>query len=134
MSAPRPFCDLRRERLGAMTRTARVMRLETWRVSTLLVRVAFLLALFAAAQPAGAIQRWVFCNQNFWVDHNITNLIALMQRASAVGYTHMLLGDSKFSRLGVSALDSGDALIFALVTTGAHDTIPLVGRVPDRTG
>jgi hypothetical protein len=56
--------------------------------------------LFAAAQPAGAIQRWVFCNQNLWVDQNITNLIALMQRASAAGYTHMLLGDSKFSRLG----------------------------------
>jgi len=66
----------------------------------LLTRVSLGLALFATAEQAGAIQRWVFCNQNLWVDQNITNLIALMQRASTAGYTHMLLGDSKFSRLG----------------------------------
>lgn len=49
---------------------------------------------------APALERWFYVSQNLWVDQNITNIVALMQRASAAGYTHMLLSDSKFSRLG----------------------------------
>ena len=37
---------------------------------------------------------------NLRVDQNITNLVALMQRAANAGYTQMLPNDSKFSRLG----------------------------------
>src|SRR5437899_11323399 len=50
--------------------------------------------------PAGlAVERWFYVSQNLWVDQNITNLVALMQRAAQSGYTHMLVNDSKFSRL-----------------------------------
>jgi hypothetical protein len=48
---------------------------------------------------AGALERWFYVAQNLWVDQNITNVVALMQLASSAGYTHMLLNDSKFSRL-----------------------------------
>ena len=44
-----------------------------------------------------ALERWFYVSQNLWVDQNITNLVALMQRASQAGYTHMLINDSKFS-------------------------------------
>jgi hypothetical protein len=60
----------------------------------------FLLALLLLlARPATAIERWFYVSQNLWVDSNITNLVALMQRAAQAGYTHLLLSDSKFSRL-----------------------------------
>ncbi len=51
------------------------------------------------ALPAGALERWFYVSQNLWVDQNLTNLVALMQRAANAGYTHLLLNDSKFSRL-----------------------------------
>jgi len=46
-----------------------------------------------------ALERWFYVSQNLWVDQNVTNLLALMQRAAQAGYTHMLVSDSKFSRL-----------------------------------
>src|SRR5438105_3524178 len=46
-----------------------------------------------------ALERWFYVSQNLWVDQNVTNLLALMQQASQAGYTHLLLNDSKFSRL-----------------------------------
>jgi hypothetical protein len=63
---------------------------------TKLVVLALYLCLPAHAR---ALERWFYVSQNLWVDQNITNIIALMQRASSVGYTHMLVSDSKFSRL-----------------------------------
>jgi hypothetical protein len=59
-----------------------------------------LIALLAAVGPSQALERWFYVSQNLWVDSNVTNLVALMQRASQAGYTHLLLNDSKFSRLG----------------------------------
>jgi len=47
-----------------------------------------------------ALESWFYVSQNLWVDQNITNLVVLMQRASQAGYTHLLLNDSKFCRLG----------------------------------
>jgi len=48
---------------------------------------------------AFALERWFYVSQNLWVDQNITNVLGWMQRASQAGYTHVLLNDSKFSRL-----------------------------------
>jgi hypothetical protein len=46
-----------------------------------------------------ALERWFYVSQNLWVDQNVTNVLALMQRAAQAGYTHMLVNDSKFCRL-----------------------------------
>src|SRR5713101_2780579 len=53
-------------------------------------------------QPAraGAMERWVYCAQNLWVDKNIDHLETLLRRAAKAGYTHVLLTDSKFAKLG----------------------------------
>ena len=65
----------------------------------------FLLCLFplllsgSSARSAG-LERWIYCSQNLWVDKNIDNLEALFHRAAKAGYTHVLLSDSKFSKLG----------------------------------
>jgi hypothetical protein len=50
--------------------------------------------------PAAPLQRWIYCAQNLWVDKNIDELETLFQRAGKAGYTHVLLTDSKFSKLG----------------------------------
>src|SRR6476659_6779186 len=47
-----------------------------------------------------ALQQWLYCAQNLWVDKNIDELEALFQRAEKAGYTHVLLADSKFAKLG----------------------------------
>src|SRR5436309_15991654 len=51
------------------------------------------------AWPA-PLERWVYCSQHLWVDKNIDELEALFRRAAKAGYTHVLLSDSKFSKLG----------------------------------
>src|SRR5947208_16420811 len=53
-----------------------------------------------AAASAAALDRWVYCAQNLWVDNNVPNLEALLRRAAKAGYTHVLLTDSKFAKLG----------------------------------
>jgi hypothetical protein len=50
-----------------------------------------------AAQPK---ERWVYMPLNCQVDAEISRVSALMKRSKAAGYTHVLLADSKFSRLG----------------------------------
>src|SRR2546421_3328376 len=66
------------------------------------LHAAFLLALYLNVQSvyAAPLQRWVYCAQNLWVDRNIEQLEALFQRAAKAGYTHVLLTDSKFGKLG----------------------------------
>jgi hypothetical protein len=56
------------------------------------------LTLWAAPHPA--LQRWLYCSQNLAVDANIDQLEPLFRRAAKAGYTHVLLSDSKFARLG----------------------------------
>src|SRR2546422_11688938 len=58
------------------------------------------LVLSCVAGRAAPLERWVYCSQNLWVDKNIDQLEALFQRAHKAGYTHVLLADSKFSKLG----------------------------------
>jgi hypothetical protein len=71
----------------------------------LFARLLLMLAGFAAVAPAlGAapppLERWVYCSRNLWVDKNVDELETLWRRAAAAGYTHVLLADSKFAKLG----------------------------------
>src|SRR5512139_2699841 len=52
------------------------------------------------AAPSPRLERWVYCSQNLWVDKNIDDLEKLWRRAAAAGYTHVLMSDSKFAKLG----------------------------------
>src|SRR5690349_3451520 len=62
------------------------------------LRLAILFCVLFSLQ-AQALEKWVYCAQNLWVDANIDKLEALLQRASRSGYTHVLLTDSKFGKL-----------------------------------
>src|SRR5205085_2428506 len=63
--------------------------------------VLTLFGMFATSiASAAALERWVYCAQNLWVDKNIDELELLFRRAAQAGYTHVLLTDSKFSKLG----------------------------------
>src|SRR6267378_7568197 len=53
-----------------------------------------------AADSSTPLQRWFYCAQNLAVDKNIDAIDALLRRAAKAGYTHVLLTDSKFARLG----------------------------------
>src|ERR1044071_9822652 len=55
---------------------------------------------FMAASHAAALEQWLYCQQNLWVDKNIDEMEALFARASKAGYTHVLMADSKFAKLG----------------------------------
>src|SRR5262249_7226336 len=60
-----------------------------------------LLQILAGRLPAAAtLERWMYCSQNLWVDKNIDALETLFRRAAKAGYTHVLLADSKVSKLG----------------------------------
>lgn len=59
-----------------------------------------LVVALALALPSAALEQWLYCAQNLWVDKNIDELEALFQRAGRAGYTHVLLADSKFAKLG----------------------------------
>ncbi len=52
----------------------------------------------AADSPAPR-QLWIYCPTNLLVDENIDNLEKLFRRGVKVGYTHVLLADSKFGHL-----------------------------------
>ncbi len=43
---------------------------------------------------------WVYCQTNLLVPDEVQRVEELMKRAKASGYTHLLIADSKFSRLG----------------------------------
>ena len=54
----------------------------------------------AEVQSRAPAQLWLYCSQNLWVDKNLDELEALWRRAAGAGYTHVLLSDSKFGKLG----------------------------------
>jgi hypothetical protein len=60
----------------------------------------FLLCAFTTQAAEPPRQLWLYCPVNLAVDKNIDKLHDLWTRAAAAGYTHILLADSKFSRLG----------------------------------
>ncbi len=59
-----------------------------------------LLAFALPAMPAEKLEKWIYKSTNLLVPKNADEVIALLERGRAAGYTHMLLADSKFSRLG----------------------------------
>ena len=66
-----------------------------------LARLLLVLLLAIGTQAkAASLQRWIYCSQNLWVDQQVAALETLLRRAAAAGYTHVLISDSKFSKLG----------------------------------
>lgn len=61
--------------------------------------VVLLFPLFSAAQTQKEL--WLYYPTNLLVDKNIDKLQEIWARAAKAGYTHILLGDSKFSRLNL---------------------------------
>ncbi len=61
---------------------------------------AFVVVFCFSISSARAPEKWVYLATNLLVDKNVDDAETLMKRASAAGYTHLLLHDSKFSRLG----------------------------------
>ncbi|MEY2410889.1 MAG: hypothetical protein QOF48_3559 [Verrucomicrobiota bacterium] len=59
-----------------------------------------LLGTGAFIQAAPVLERWVYCAKNIWVDKNVDDLEVLWRRAAKAGYSHVLLTDSKFAKLG----------------------------------
>ena len=54
----------------------------------------------SASVPTDPLELWFYCQTNLAVDGNVERLNALIARASQAGYTHLLLSDSKFAKLG----------------------------------
>lgn len=62
--------------------------------------MGLVLLLSLSVHSACALERWIYCAQNLWVDKNIDSLETLLRRAAKSDYTHVLLADSKFAKLG----------------------------------
>jgi hypothetical protein len=58
--------------------------------------ICFTSPLFADDQPA----LWFYYPTNLQIDQNVSKLEPIWRRAAAVGYSHVLLADSKFAKLG----------------------------------
>src|SRR5687767_6465436 len=54
----------------------------------------------AFAQPAGGRELWLYYPTNLQVAENVDKLETIWARAAKAGYTHVLLADSKFAKLG----------------------------------
>ncbi len=62
--------------------------------------IAVVLLACSFARAAEKPELWVYCPTNLQVNENVDTLEKLWKRAAAAGYTHVLLSDSKFSKLG----------------------------------
>jgi len=69
-------------------------------LSRALIALALLIAPVASAAEAPK-ELWLYYPTNLLVDKNVDKLQEIWTRAAKAGYTHVLLGDSKFSRLGM---------------------------------
>ena len=65
---------------------------------------SILFVLWFLCVPSHALEKWLYHPTNLLVDKNIDRLEALWRKASAAGYTHVLLADSKFGRLNEMTL------------------------------
>ena len=61
--------------------------------------LAFCSLSVSSLRAAEKFEKWIYRATNLLVDKNVDELGELMKRGKAAGYTHMLLADSKFSRL-----------------------------------
>src|SRR3954470_17494975 len=65
-----------------------------------LFRFFVLIVLFALPlRSAVPMQQWLYLQNNLLVDKNIDEMATLFARAAKAGYTHVLLADSKSSKL-----------------------------------
>ena len=60
---------------------------------------AFLLACRRRRSRRRARQMWLYYPTNLLVDANVDRLETIFRRAAKAGYSHVLIGDSKFSKL-----------------------------------
>jgi hypothetical protein len=60
----------------------------------------FLVVVAMAAIARAELDLWFYFSSNLQVDENVSRLESIWRRASKAGYTHVLLTDSKFARLG----------------------------------
>ncbi len=60
---------------------------------------ALIVLLSSVAAPAQALEKWIYVSKNLLLDKSVSEIDQLMQRGQAAGYDHMLLADSKFTRL-----------------------------------
>src|SRR5436190_15071691 len=58
-----------------------------------------LLVLTAASHAADMQDRWIYFQNNLWVDKSVDKLEELMRRGAKAGYTGVMLSDSKFNKL-----------------------------------
>jgi hypothetical protein len=70
------------------------------RITAFVLVVFSLLPRSSAAQETPARQLWLYYPTNLLVEKNVDKLQDIWGRAAKAGYTHVLLADSKFSRLG----------------------------------
>jgi hypothetical protein len=68
-------------------------------LATLVINLVSALQAAEGTQPSGR-ELWLYVAQNLWVDKNVDNIEQLFRRAAKAGYTHVLLTDSKFGKLG----------------------------------
>ncbi len=71
--------------------------------ATLALAIALTLTLLGGATAAGAAdspELWLFLQTNLLVPRNVDRALDILARASKAGYSAVLLGDSKFCRLG----------------------------------
>src|ERR1044071_1122679 len=67
----------------------------------IITNCAILILLSAASVRANPpAELWLYYPTNFQVDENVPKLDAIWRRAAKAGYTHILLADSKFAKLG----------------------------------
>ncbi len=65
------------------------------------MRLSILLIFLATnSLPAGVAEFWFYKSANLLVPEQVEETVQLLKRAGRAGYTHCLLTDSKFSRLG----------------------------------
>ncbi|MFM7055858.1 MAG: hypothetical protein ACKO2P_02935 [Planctomycetota bacterium] len=65
-----------------------------------LILLPFLLQGFSVATAsAQTLERWIYASSNLLIPEQLQRLEELMREAAPLGYTHLLLADSKFSRL-----------------------------------
>ena len=64
------------------------------------LRLAAAIVLPASFAHSAVRELWVYCPRNLLVDQQVTDLEQLWGRAANAGYTHVLLADSKFAKLG----------------------------------
>ncbi len=77
------------------------LKLPRWLLPTLLSLVLPLVftVVFSRTASAQTLERWIYVSSNLLIPEQVERLEGLMREAAPLGYTHVLLADSKFSRL-----------------------------------